>query len=288
MLEWSGRGGEAALVYLDAAKGAPAGERIELERAAAEQLLACGRIDEGATVLRGVLASMGIHAPKTALGALLWLGVHRLWLRVIGLRFRNRSPDEVSREDRVRIDALYSIGLGLSIVDVILGACMQARHLIVALRLGDRTQIIRAASLETAHLASEGGVEGRRELAVTELAGTLVEATNDPEGDTFFRGARAVGLFLRGRWREAHRALDAAYERYPNHRAGWHANAKMFSVYALYCMGDLRAQTRRATQLLAEAEQRNDLYVIVNLRTTSMVDIALADDDPDAARVHLR
>ncbi len=288
VLEWSGRGGEAALVYLDAAKGAPAGERIELERAAAEQLLACGRIDEGAMVFRGVLASMGIHAPRTALGALLWLGVHRLWLRVIGLRFQIRAPDEVSREDRVRIDALYSIGLGFSIVDVILGASMQAWHLIVALRVGDRAQIIRAASLETAHLASEGGAEGRRELAVNELAGTLAEATNDPEGDTFFRGARAVGLFLRGRWREAHRALDAAYESYPNHRAGWHANAKLFSVYALYCMGDLRAQTRRATQLLAEAEQRNDLYIIVNLRTTSMVDIALAADDPDTARTHLR
>ena len=64
VLEWSGRGGEAALVYLDAARGAPASERVELERAAAEQLLACGRIDEGVLVLRGVLVSMGMHAPR--------------------------------------------------------------------------------------------------------------------------------------------------------------------------------------------------------------------------------
>jgi hypothetical protein len=288
VLEWSGRGGEAALVYLDAAKGAPAGERIELERAAAEQLLACGRIDEGALVLRGVLASMGIHAPTTALGALLWLLVHRVWLRIIGLDFRDRSPDEVSREDRVRVDALYSIGIGLSIVDVILGACMQSRHLIAALEVGDRSQVLRAAALEAAHLASEGGTPGKRELAVTEIAGVLTERGSDAEGETFSRGTRAVGLFLRGRWREAHYELVTTYEKFPNHRAGWHANAKLFAVYSLFYMGDLVGQTRRARQLLAEAEQRNDLYIIVNLRTTSMVDIALASDDPEAGRTHIR
>jgi hypothetical protein len=288
VLEWSGRGGEAALVYLDAAKGARAGERIELERAAAEQLLACGRIDEGALVLRGVLASMGIHAPRTALGALAWLLVHRLWLRVIGLRFKDRSPDEVSREDRVRVDALYSIGLGLSIVDVILGACMQSRHLIAALEVGDRNQVLRAAALEAAHLASEGGAESARELEVTEIAGVLTERGSDTEGETFARGTRAVGMFLRGRWREAHRALVTAYEKYPNHRAGWHANAKLFAVYSLFYLGDLLGQARRAKQLLAEAEQRNDLYIIVNLRTTSMVDIALTGDDPAAGRAHIR
>jgi serine/threonine protein kinase len=288
VLEWSGRGGEAALVYLEAAKGAPADDRVELERAAAEQLLACGRIDEGAMVLRGVLASIGIRLPSSALGALIWLLVHRLWLRLVGMRFTHRSAGEVSRDDRIRVDALYAIGLGLSIVDVILGACMQSRHLILALRLGDEAQVLRAVSLEAAHLASEGGEQGARERAFIEIGGRLSERSGDPEGETFFRGTRAIGLFLRGRWRESLRLLDAAYERYPNHKAGWHTNAKIFAVYALYYLGDLRAQARRATQLLAEAEQRNDLYIIVNLRTTSMVDIALVADDPEAARTHIR
>lgn len=173
-------------------------------------------------------------------------------------------------------------------VDVVLGAAMQSRHLLQALRVGDRSQVVRATSLEAALLASEGGAVGKRELAVMEIAGALVERGSDTEGDTFLRGSHAVGLFLRGHWRDAHRLLDRAYERYPDHRAGWHANAKLFSVYALYYVGDLRAQTRRAVQLLAEAEQRNDLYIVVNLRTTSMVDIALAADDPEAARTHIR
>jgi eukaryotic-like serine/threonine-protein kinase len=288
VLEWSGRGGEAALVYLDAAKGAPAGERVELERAAAEQLLACGRIDEGVLVLRGVLVSMDMHAPLTPLGALVSLLVHRAWLLLVGWRFRDRAPDDVSPEDRTRVDALYSIALGLSMVDVVLGAAMHSRHLLLALRLGDRSQVVRAASLEAAQLASVGGAVSGRELTAREIAGTLVERGSDTEGDAFLRGSHAIGLFLRGQWREAHRLLDASYEKYPNHKAGWHANAKLFAVYALYYIGDLTGQRRRAVQLLVEAEQRNDFYIVVNLRTTSMVDIALADDDPDAARTHLR
>jgi eukaryotic-like serine/threonine-protein kinase len=288
VLEWSGRGGEAALVYLDAARGTPEGERVELERAAAEQLLACGRIDEGLLVLRNVLASMGIRVPRTMLGAVLSLMVFRTWLFLVGLRFRDRAPTEVSHQDRVRVDALYSLGLGLSMVDVVLAAAMHARHLLLALRVGDRSQVVRAASLEAAQLASQGGVVRRRERAVLEIAGTLIERGDDTEGDTFLRGAHAVGMFLRGRWRDAHRVLDAAQRKYPNHRAGWHANAKLFAVYSLYYTGELRTQAQLATALLAEAEQRNDLYIVVNLRTTSMVDIALAADDPEAGRVHIR
>jgi serine/threonine protein kinase len=288
VLEWSGRGGEAALVYLDAARGAPVGERVELERAAAEQLLACGNIDEGVMVLRGVLSSMGMAVPTSRLGAVFSLIMYRAWLLLVGLRFRDRKPDQVSRADRVRVDAHYSIALGLSAVDVLLGAAMHSRHLLFALRFGDRSQVVRATSLEAAQIASVGGPVRAREIAAMEIAGRLVERGSDTEGDAFLRGSHAVGLFLRGRWREAQRGLDASYEKFPNLRAGWHANAKLFAVYALFYIGDLHAQKRRALQLLADAEQRNDLYMIVNLRTTSMVDIALAADDPDAARNHLR
>jgi len=69
-----------------------------------------------------------------SVAAVFWLLVHRLWLAVMGLRFKERAPDAVRREDRVRVDALFTVAMGFSIVDVILGACMQTRHLIEALR----------------------------------------------------------------------------------------------------------------------------------------------------------
>ena len=63
-------GGRAA--YLEAARRRrSAATRVRLERAAAEQLLTSGRIDEGAAVLRRVLVAAGTRAPRTPLGALL-------------------------------------------------------------------------------------------------------------------------------------------------------------------------------------------------------------------------
>ena len=139
-LSWAGRGAEAARAYLDAAEHEPAVRRVNLERAAAEQLLVSGRIDEGARVLHRVLAAIGMTAPGSTLSALFWLVIHRLRLAVTGLRFEARTPQEVRPEDRARIEAMYVVATGFAVVDVLLGACMQARLLILSLRAGDGLQ----------------------------------------------------------------------------------------------------------------------------------------------------
>src|SRR5258707_1219300 len=82
--------------------------------------------------------SPGMRGPRTMLGALLWGLVFRLALRVTGLRFRAREVRDVARVDHVRIEALYAVVLGLSMVHVVYGMGVQARHLFFALRKGDR------------------------------------------------------------------------------------------------------------------------------------------------------
>ncbi|MGH7270074.1 MAG: ATP-binding protein, partial [Polyangiaceae bacterium] len=234
VLEWAGRGAESARVYLAAAERAPAEERIELERAAAEQLLTSGRIDEGAVVLRRVLSAIGVSPPKSAMGALFWLVVYRFALFVVGLRFAEREAADVRREDRVRIDALYSVSLGLALVDTVLGACMQARHLLAALRAGDRFQILRAASLEATNLAGLGGAESPREHALHEIALRLGERATESEGLSFVLGTRGIALFLRGHFHEASKVLDEAFAQSSRHRrAGWQANTELFAVESL-------------------------------------------------------
>ncbi len=76
-LAWAGRGAQAAQVFLEAAGRETGAPRIELERAAAEQLLSSGRIDEGARVLHGVLAAIGMRAPRSTLSVVFWLIVYR-------------------------------------------------------------------------------------------------------------------------------------------------------------------------------------------------------------------
>jgi hypothetical protein len=287
LLEWAGRGAESAKVYLEEAQRAPGPARVNLERAAAEQLLTSGRIDEGAEVLHRVLDSLGMKAPRSAASALFWLVVYRLVLLVVGLRFTDRDPKDVRPEDRVRIDALYSVALGFVLVDVILGACMQARHLLYALRAGDSFQVMRAVGLEATNVASAGGSESRRERKLRELGQRLAQRSEDKDAQLFIDGTRGIALFLRGHFKEARDLLEMVSEGRQK-RSGWQSNAYLFAVDTLMVLGDLREAGSLRERLLLDAEERGDLYTIVNLHTRATVFLSLAADDPDLARRHLR
>jgi hypothetical protein len=283
VLEWAGLGAQAAQVYLEAAESASTLRRAELERSAAEQLLTCGRIDEGTAVLHRVLAAAGLRAPRSALSAIFWLVVYRIWASLIGFRFKERDGDDVSRLDRLRLDTLYSAAMGFGLVDVLLGACIQRRYFLMALRVGDRLHVLRAALILALQHANLGGPESAHERSVRRLAQRLTEETDGNDDRAFFHGTRGVGLYLRGRWKEAFEVLDSAYSKYPNKRAGWQSNANLFGVYALLTIGHIPEVLVRRARLLQEAEQRGDLYVAVNLKLSSPKIISLAEDDPEEA-----
>ncbi len=289
VLEWAGRGAESARVYLEEARDAPASERVNLERAAAEQLLTSGRIDEGGIVLHRVLDSLGMRAPGSAASAVFWLLVYRVILFFMGLRVVEREPEEVRPEDRLRIDALYSVALGFVLVDVIVGACMQARHLIYALRKGDRFQVLRAVSLEASTLARAGGAESRRERRLHALGEGLANQSDFADGRIFVDGTRGIALFLRGQFKESRGFLEVASGHDTTHmRAGWQANAYLFALDLLMILGDVHEAAALRDRLLVEAEERGDLYTIVNIDSRATVLLSLVADEPETARVRLR
>ena len=287
-LSFAGRGAESARLYLETAEEQRGVGRVELERAAAAQLLASGRIDEGGRVLHRVLAAVGTRAPGSTLSALAWLLVYRLWLAVVGLRFKDRRPDEVRAEDRARIEAMFAASVGFAVVDVVLGACMQARLLILSLRVGDGAQIQRAAALEAAELATTGGPASKRERDLFDLARALSHRVGSAESNAFLEGALGVSLFLRGRWREAREVLDASSARAPGKRTQWYTNLTLFAVRSLYFSGEIRELARRQARVLADAQDRGDLSTVVNFAATTTITTHLAADDPESARRSLR
>ncbi|MGH7440452.1 MAG: serine/threonine-protein kinase PknK, partial [Polyangiaceae bacterium] len=199
-LQLAGRHAESARAFLDAARGAPADDQVELRRAASEQLLASGHIDEGSRVLRDVLQAVGMKAPVSAGGALFWLLFFRFWLALMGLRFVRRKTEEVARDRRLRVEALYTVAIGFGIVDPLLAACMQARHLIEALRAGDRFQVLRAVCLEASHIGSGGAPETERERRLLAIGRELVGVLATDEARAFYDGCRGITLFQRGEW----------------------------------------------------------------------------------------
>ncbi len=290
MLEWAGRGAEAAQAYQEAAKGAPGLERAELERAAAIELLASGRIDEGGAVLHRVLTAVGLKAPRSTLGAVMGVILYGLWIRIRGLKFVERGPDEIERQERARIDALFAAAIGFDIVDVILGACMTARHLVVALGSGDRFQVLRATALHASFLAAAGGKPGKLERGVSGIARRLADKEERPEGKALFAGSHGIAVYLRGHWKEALALLDASHAGVQSHghSAGWQSNAHMFGCWALNFLGEHAELARRHGRILADAERRGDMYTSVQLRDGSLAIVWLAADNPDGARRHAK
>jgi tetratricopeptide (TPR) repeat protein len=286
-LAWAGRGEEAARSYLEAADCESGTRRVELERAAAEQLLASGRIDEGAEVLRRVLGAIGMSAPRSPLSALFWLVVCRLRLALMGLR-SVPEPRSVRPEDRARIEAMYAVAMGFAVVDVLLGACMQARLLLLSLRAGDGEQVLRAAALEAAQLAAAGGERGKRERELFALSETLAVRSGSVESRAFLEGAHGVSLFLRGRWKEARETIDASNAKQPNTRNHWSRSGTLFAVQSLYFSGEIKELVRRMTRVRADAQDRGDLYTTVNLAGTTAITSHLAADDPEGGRRALR
>ena len=61
----AGRPAEAADAYLRGRDGAELPRRFELQRRGAEQFLIGGHIDRGMELIRTMLATMGVHAPRT-------------------------------------------------------------------------------------------------------------------------------------------------------------------------------------------------------------------------------
>ncbi len=286
-LQLGGRAIESARVYLQAAEGANATEQVEHRRAASELLLSAGRIDEGAKILHRVLGAVGTRAPQSPLGALFWLVVYRVWASVLGLRFEEREPKGVPDADRLRVDALCTVAIGFGAVNAISGACMQARHLVEALRKGDRFQVLRAVSIEAADVAAAGKAESKRGRRLVALGRGLADRLGEAYGHAYFEGRWGTGCYMRGLWKEAQAGLRMAAEA-PTARRPTRAMARLFLARTHYFLGDQKESFKREALLYAEAADRGDLHMTVNMRTSSYVRKWLAEDDPDRARRDVR
>jgi hypothetical protein len=280
-LELAGRSADAGRVYLAAVEVAPPAEKLDLQRAAAEQLNASGLMDEGTRVLRGVLATVRVRAPRTPVTAFFWYLLHLLWLRLGGLRFRER---ELSVDERRRIDALNAVAMGFALVDHILGVAMKARLLVVAMRMGDRMQTSRGAALVALDVAGYTGPESGIEHDLRALARGLAQ---HPAAKATLTVSHGILLHYRGHFRASKEVLDPLHLAVTNRRVAVHS-AMLFALHSVQFLGDMAELTDRYKRGLTDAEERGNLFMSVALRTSTAASVWLAADEPDRARRELQ
>ena len=277
----AGRGGEAAEVYLEAAKSAEPAFSLDLRRRAAEQLLRSGRIDRGVEELRRVLAADGWHLAKTPRRAMASLALRRAGIRLRGLGFQKRRADEVPPGELARIDTCWSVSVGLGMVDHLRGSDFQSRNLLLALRAGEPLRLSRALSIEACYAAAQGAHGQKRAQRVIEVAARLADEIQHPHALAWVLTARGTAAFLDGRWQAGYEWCSQAETMFREECPGsaWEiASMQLFVHQCLGYMGHFAELARRLPPRIREAEQRGDYYALTTLRNWAFIPPLIADD----------
>jgi tetratricopeptide (TPR) repeat protein len=286
-LAHGGRGADAADAYLTALRFSPRGREPEIRRRAAEQLLRIGHLEPGLTELRAVLADAGMRL-GSRWKALARAALRRAWLRVRGLGFRSRSARDCDPQALLELDACWSASTLLSMVDTVLGADFQSRHLHRALVVGEPLRVARALASEVVYAAAAGHRQRARAHRVAKRAADMAAKLGDDYLSAFALLAEGVAVFLADfDWPRAleifERAEDALRERCVG--VEWERDTAMvFSLNSLFWMGAYDEMGRRHPVLLARARARGDLYAEDALESSFSTAVLLAADRPDEVR----
>ena len=289
-LAQTGRGAEAARAYLSAAERTsttgPA-DALELRRKAAEQLLRAGHVDDGLQALAPVLAAVNLRVPASPRAALMSLLWQRAQLKLRGLKFKRRQVSELPPATLARVDAAWSLAVGLGNVDTIRGADFATRHLRLALGAGEPTRVARAMAFEACLTAAMGADGVARANALAAEAEKLADEVKDAHATGLSVAARAIALHMNGHWADCLPFFDEAERIFRERCTGvaWElATGNLLRSYSLARLGELTELSKNVTSFLQEAEQRGDLYGSTVLRMGEPNLIWLAMDLPDEAR----
>jgi serine/threonine protein kinase len=283
----AGRCGEAARGYVRAAETASEMERIQLERQAAYQYCIGGYLDDGRTVLQRVLGRCGMRLPGSQWSALLSLLFNRLRLRLRGLRYHERRPEELSDWERARIDVSWAAAAGLGTKNIIVAPAFGSRNLLLALRAGEPYRIGRALAWEAGQVSNDGESAWPWTQQLLGAASSLAERLQDPYLHGLVAMARGIAEFTRGRWKTGRDYLRIADQIFREQCTGvtWErGQANSFMLWCVSYMGDFPDMACRSQALLDEAVEKGDLFTVANMSSFMEPLSLLAADEAEGAK----
>lgn len=283
-LALAGRSAEAADVYGRAAALATGERKMRLDVQRTDQLLRSGHIVDGLSAAGHALRQMGLHVPRSTYGALLSSGVRRALVSLRGLRWRPHAAD-VSTEELNRLEILWTLAMGLSVVDHIRGADFNSRYLLRALSVGDPVHVARALTAEASFLAANG--KGLRAAACVEEAERQAELAGDPSLLGFVKLARGIYEYFSNHFSMSAQTLRDAETELRDHGRGKHREvgiARQFLLFSLMYRGAVDELQRRLKAYIGESERRGDLFSLACIRGRTALAWLAADDPGEAER----
>ena len=215
----------------------------------------------------------------------------RALLRLRGYGFRRRDEGSVAREDLARIDVGWTGAAGIGMVDPILGAEFQARHVLMALRSGEPYRVLRAMSIELAYESLSPRTH-RRAAKVLAVLRALLREADVPEWRMLAGGVETYYWYSQGEFSRACEVGDEAIELARDACTGvrWElVSAELYRLWSQYWMGDISPMSKRIHFLRREAASLGDRYAGITLRSGfPAIGALLANGSTQHLRLHVR
>ncbi len=283
----AGYSAKSARLRLALAEHLTAEGAVDQRRMAAEELLTSGHFDESAALLERLVTDAELFDPKTPGRSLLGLLTRRLQLKLRGTSFKPCDPASIPARQRRVVDASWSAGGGLIMTDVIRGNYFLVVNALEALKLGEPERIVRALAVES---MCGGAADRARSNVLIERARSVCQQANTPMAEAYVAlGDGGLAYF----WGECERAiplLKRAEALFRDKCIG--ARYQLNSVRFMLCRvlaqhGALRELSELVPGYMREADERGDLYSLINLRSTPQAILELAKNNPAAASAFL-
>jgi hypothetical protein len=278
---------EAAEAYQRAAGLSEAAESLQLHHLAAEQLLRGGQIAEGLEVLKDVLKPVGLRlasSPRRAFASVAW---RLLWLRLRGTSFVEQPAASISTRKQRLLDVLWSVNIGLGVVDILRADDFLLRYLMLALKSGDVRRVGQGLSVLAGQLAVLGGSHLDFAVRLLSQAEVLARRSADARSLGLARLCKGVVHYFSGEWAAALDDLIGVEQHFLSHCHGvsWElATTRTFVCFALRMSGRLRELCERFDRYTADADRTGDRYLATNLRTFLSIVWMIRDDIPRASK----
>jgi hypothetical protein len=281
----------AAEAYRGAGRIAKAADAIHMRQRSAEHFLRAGEHAVGLEAVSELLRCFEIKVPKTSRAAFWSLVRRRVYLSLRGTGFREVSEGQVSARDLRYVDALWSAGTRLSMVDIMRGGDLLARGLMEALRVGEPQRIARALCTESWTVLGYKRSYIERMSALIESARGMVERQPSPLLDGHLKLAEGMAAFARfsvheavARVRDAERVFrDGCSD------AAWEITvAQVYELIGMIESARFHEADYKYETSVREAAERGDLWGYAQLLTLGAVGVKLVRDLPNEAAEDVR
>jgi len=289
----AGLGQKSAAAFTEAAEHSSGTDRLFCLQRAAEQLVRCGRIDEGMVALRIVMLDAGIDLPSTERAmhrSLFWMRL-RLWGR--GLRFVEQPVATISAKTLLQIEICRWAASVIRLSDVLLGGWFHSFGLLLCLRTGDAHGVAQGIARELLIPTTFGNQTGPRIEQLHKHGMEVAARIANPEDREYTCAVlhlyRLIGYHVLGEMRSSLAAVPAAIDALQtctNPSAAYQRGTlRLFEGVSLLSLGEVSRSRAVYEQNYRELVDAGNMHGMVTLPLMSRAhQFHLMDDRPQNAR----